>query len=97
VYFGILKKQFIILKRPLYLQRLESIEHLFLACAVLNNMLIAPIGCIKATDDFVLLVDVEEEDDDHIPSTLKEAYLNQQRMLKTHFKVASEKKEVKWV
>jgi hypothetical protein len=33
------KKGFMILKHPLHLQRLESIEHLFLACAVLHNML----------------------------------------------------------
>jgi hypothetical protein len=34
------KKEFLILKYPIPLQRLRSIDHLFLACAVLQNMLI---------------------------------------------------------
>jgi hypothetical protein len=39
--FGILfKKRFMILKHWIHLRRLESIEHLFLACTVLHNMLI---------------------------------------------------------
>jgi ketosteroid isomerase-like protein len=50
----------------------------------------------KTTDDIVL-VDIEEEEDDQIPSTVKEAYLDWQRMLMPHFKVASEKSKVKWV
>jgi hypothetical protein len=45
--FGILKKQFMILKHPMHLQRrLESIEHVYPACApVLHNMLIDYDGC----------------------------------------------------
>ena len=38
--FGILKKRFMILKHPMRLRKMESIEHVFLACAVLHNMLI---------------------------------------------------------
>jgi hypothetical protein len=38
--FGILKKRFMILKHPIRLRRLETIEHVFLACAVLHNLLI---------------------------------------------------------
>jgi hypothetical protein len=38
--FGILKKCFMILKHPICLLRLETIEHVFLSCAVLHNMLI---------------------------------------------------------
>jgi hypothetical protein len=37
---------------------------------------------------------MEEDEDNHIPATMKEAYLNRQRMLMTHFKDASEKNEV---
>jgi hypothetical protein len=43
--FGTLKKRFMILKHPIHLQRLENIEHIFLACAVLHNMLIDYDGC----------------------------------------------------
>jgi hypothetical protein len=43
------------------------------------------------------LVDIEDDKDDFIPPTVKEAYFNQRRMLMNHFKVASEKNKVKWV
>jgi hypothetical protein len=49
----------------------------------------------NATDDEVLVDIVEEDEDNPVPATVKEAYLNQQRMLLSHFKVASEKNEVK--
>jgi hypothetical protein len=38
--FGILRKRFLNLKHPIRLQRLETIEHVFLSFAVLPNMLI---------------------------------------------------------
>jgi hypothetical protein len=37
---------------------------------------------------------VEEDEDDPVLATVKEAYLNHQKMLMTHFKVASDKNKV---
>jgi hypothetical protein len=50
----------------------------------------------QATEDTVL-IDIVDDEDDWIAPMVKEAYFNQQRMLMTHFKVVSEKNEVKWV
>ena len=148
--FGILKNRFMILKHPMRLRKMESIEHVFLACAVLHNMLINYDGrddqeereelkdledvesdvegdgeerrdeCLqkkraknplsrigasrhelrqravsRATTDDTVLVDIKEDEDDRIPATVKEAYLNRQKMRMTHFKVASDKNEVR--
>jgi hypothetical protein len=49
----------------------------------------------RATTDDTVLVDIKEDEDDRIPATVKEAYLNRQKMLMTHFKVASDKNEVR--
>jgi hypothetical protein len=57
--FGILKKRFMILGHPIHLRRLESTEHLFLACAVLHNMLIDYDGC----DDWEELEEMKDIED----------------------------------
>jgi hypothetical protein len=48
----------------------------------------------KATDDIVLVDIVEKGEDDPVRATVKEAYLNHQKMLMAHFKVASDKNKV---
>jgi len=45
------------------------------------------------------VLDIEEDaaDDMTVPATVKEAYLTRRQILMMHFKVASDKNEVKWV
>jgi hypothetical protein len=48
--FGILKKQFLILKHPMCLRKAKRIEMVFLCCSMLHNMLIKYDGFDKWED-----------------------------------------------
>ncbi len=48
-------------------------------------------------DPQVLDIEDDEADDMIVPASVKEAYSNRHQMLMMHFKVASDKNEVKWV
>jgi hypothetical protein len=55
------------------------------------------LAVLQSENARVLDIEEDEADDMTVPATVKEAYLNRRQMLMMHFKVASDKNEVKWV